>query len=160
MNSRGRGRSRAKPHARRGIGRPACRRCAARRRRRSNQYIRLPTTTTYRGGASTCATPRRPGKRARSRRPPRLADTEGSLSPRWQQAGTCQPARQEAAAHAVGPVAGRGQAASGNRLAGRRRPKYPSTYVDPRSPSGVATKPEKEILFTSWELKGRRSNSQ
>ena len=46
-----------------------------------------------------------------------------------------------------GPVAGRGQAASGNRLAGRRRPKYPSTYVDPRSPSGVATKPEKKILF-------------
>ena len=113
------------------------------------QLLLLPV---YRSGASTCATPRRPGKRARSRRPPRLADTEGSLSPRWQQAGTCQPARQEA-----GGSSTRGWTSCRSRTSRKRQPsrRAPATKVSVhvrrrpiRSPSGVATKPEKKILFT------------
>ena len=167
MNSRGRGRSRAKPHARRGIGRPACRRCAARRRRRSNQYIRLPTTPATRlpergvhvRHASAAGQTRKVAEAA-------AASGHGGVPLAAMAAGRDVPASEAGGRRQqhtrFGPVAGRGQAASGNRLAGRRRPKYPSTYVDARSGHRRAWQQNQRKRFYSHELgiermKGLRS---
>jgi hypothetical protein len=104
--SRGRGRPRRRlpraRHARRGTS-TACRRCVARGRRRSNQYIRLPTTTT---GAGRPRAPRLGGAR---RRPGRrkvaeaaAASGHGGVPLAAKAGGACQPARQEAAASTRG----------------------------------------------------------
>ena len=151
MNSRGRGRSRAKPHARRGIGRPACRRCAARRRRRSNQYIQLPTTTATRlpergvhvRHASAAGQTRKVAEAA-------AASGHGGVPLAAMAAGRDVPASE------AGGSSTRGWTSCRSRTSRKRQPsrRAPATKVSVhvrrrpiRSPSGVATKPEKKILF-------------
>ena len=158
MNSRGRGRSRAKPHARRGIGRPACRRCAARRRRRSNQYIRLPTTTATRlpergvhvRHASAARQTRKVAEAA-------AASGHGGVPLAAMAAGRDVPASEAGGSSTRGldqlPVADKPQAATVSPGAGDQSIR-PRTSTPDQVTVGRGNKTrEKDFIHTSWELK-------